>query len=65
MKYNELAAFIAGWILIITGAILYAVSESTPNGDLGRKLEIAAYFTFIPGVLCMLSMFVLGNRPKS
>jgi len=64
MKYNEFHAFIAGITLAILAGILYAWSENTTNGQLGRNLETLAIVLFIPGVLILLSMFIFGKKPK-
>lgn len=65
MRYNELAAFIVGITLCIIGAALFAWSDYTPDGLFGRKLEVAAYILFVPGVLSLVSMFVFGNKPTN
>jgi len=65
MRYNELAAFIVGVLLCAIGAALFAWSDYTPDGAFGRKLEVAAYILFVPGVLSLVSMFVFGNKPTN
>ena len=65
MRYNELAAFIVGVLLCAIGAALFAWSDYTLDGSFGRKLEVAAYILFVPGVLSLVSMFVFGNKPTN
>jgi len=65
MRYNEFAAFVAGILLCAIGAVLFAWSDYTPDGDFGRKLEVAAYILFIPGVLSLISMFVFGRKTNN
>lgn len=65
MRYNELAAFLVGITLCIIGAALFAWSDYTPDGELGRKLEAGGYILFVPGVLSLVSMFLFGNKPTN
>ena len=65
MKYNEWAAFVVGCLLCIIGAVLFAWSDYTTDGELGRKLEAGGYILFIPGVLSLISMFVFGKKTNN
>lgn len=64
MKYNEFVAFVIGGIFLIAGALLFVASDNATNIITGQRLELAGYLTFIPGVLCWVSMFVLGRKPN-
>ena len=65
MNYKEFYAFVAGILLCAIGAVLFAWSDYTPDGELGRKLEAGGYILFIPGVLSLISMFVFGRKTNN
>lgn len=64
MKSNLPLLFILAWLLVITGAILYAWSDNTPNGVLGMRLETASIVLVAVGIATLIYDYITNNKPK-
>lgn len=64
MKSNLPLLFILAWLLVITGAFLYAWSDNTTNGVLGMRLETASIVLVAVGIATLIYDYITNNKPK-